>query len=192
MKVIIDFVPNHVARNYKSDGRPDGIKDLGEDDDKSLAFSPKNNFYYLPGQSFQVPQEYQSLGSGNTFPTKDGKFEENPAKATGNNVFAASPRVTDWFETIKLNYGVDVQNNNSNHFDPIPDTWLKMKDILAFWANKNVDGFRCDLAEMWPVEFWNWVIPQSGSYNPDIYLLLRFTICRLQHYIQRLDSILIC
>lgn len=168
MKVIIDFVPNHVARNYKSDAKPDGIKDLGEDDDKSLAFSPKNNFYYLPGQSFQVPPEYQSLGRGNTFPTKDGKFEENPAKATGNNVFDASPRITDWFETIKLNYGVDFQNNNSKHFEPIPDTWLKMKDILVFWANKKVDGFRCDMAEMVPVEFWNWVIPQVKSVNLDI------------------------
>ena len=167
MKVIIDFVPNHVARNYKSDAKPEGVKDLGEDDDKSLPFSPKNNFYYLPGQSFQVPPDYQSLGRGNTFPTKDGKFEENPAKATGNNVFDANPKITDWFETTKLNYGVDIQTG-SNHFDPVPNTWLKMKDILVYWTNKKVDGFRCDMAEMVPVEFWNWVIPQIRSINPDI------------------------
>ena len=168
MKVIIDFVPNHVARAYDSDSKPAGTRDLGEDDDKSLTFSQKNNFYYLPGQSFQVPPGYESLGRDNTFPTKDGKFDENPAKATGNDVFDASPRITDWFETIKLNYGVDIQNGRQTFFEPIPDTWVKMKDILVFWANKKVDGFRCDMAEMVPVEFWNWVIPQIKAVNPDI------------------------
>ena len=168
LKVIIDFVPNHVARNYKSDSKPAGVKDLGESDDKSVAFSPNNNFYYLPGQSFQVPPGYESLGRNNTFPTKDGKFEENPAKATGNDQFDASPKITDWFETIKLNYGVDIQNGRKKFFDPIPDTWVKMKDILVFWAGKNVDGFRCDMAEMVPVEFWNWVIPQVKAVNPSI------------------------
>ena len=118
LKVIIDFVPNHVARNYKSDAKPAGVKDLGESDDKSVAFSPKNNFYYLPGQSFQVPRGYESLGRNNTFPTKDGKFEETPAKATGNDQFDASPKITDWFETIKLNYGVDIQNGRKKFFDP--------------------------------------------------------------------------
>lgn len=168
MKVIIDFVPNHVARNYRSDAKPAGVKDIGEGDDPSLAFSPKNNFYYLPGQSFQVPPGYESLGRDNTFPTKDGKFEENPAKATGNDVFDASPRITDWFETVKLNYGVDIQNGRQTHFDPIPGTWIKMKDILLFWVNKKIDGFRCDMAEMVPVEFWHWVIPQIKSVNPGI------------------------
>ena len=168
MKVIIDFVPNHVARNYKSDAKPEGVKDLGEGDDKSLGFSPKNNFYYLPGQTFQVPPGYQSLGRDGTFPTKDGKFDETPAKATGNDVFDASPRITDWFETIKLNYGVDIQSGRQTHFDPVPDTWNKMRDILLFWTSKKVDGFRCDMAEMVPVEFWNWVIPQIKSANPDI------------------------
>jgi len=179
MKVIIDFVPNHVARAYRSDAKPQGVKDLGEDDDKSAAFKPSNNFYYLPGQSFQVPQGYQSLGSF-SFPTKDGKFEETPAKVTGNNQFTASPGVNEWFETVKLNYGVDIQGGNRNVFDPIPDTWNKMRDILVFWANKKVDGFRCDMAEMVPVEFWHWVIPQvkqananvvfiAEIYNPDQY-----------------------
>ena len=168
LKVIIDFVPNHVARQYKSDAKPSGVKDLGEEDDKSAAFSPKNNFYYLPGQSFEVPRGYESLGRNNTFPTKDGKFEETPAKATGNDQFEASPSITDWFETVKLNYGVDIQNGRKPYFDPIPNTWVKMKDILVFWANKNVDGFRCDMAEMVPVEFWNWVIPQIKAINQEI------------------------
>lgn len=168
LKVLIDFVPNHVARAYKSDAKPADVKDLGEDDDNTKAFSSNNNFYYLPGQSFTVPQGYVPLGAGNSFPTKDGKFDETPAKATGNNQFTFSPSVNDWFETVKLNYGVDIQNGNKTYFDPVPDTWIKMKDILVFWANKNVDGFRCDIAEMVPVEFWHWVIPQVKEVNPGL------------------------
>jgi glycosidase len=62
MKVIIDFVPNHVARAYKSDAKPAGVKDLGEDDDTSVSFKASNNFYYLPGQQFQPPANYSALG----------------------------------------------------------------------------------------------------------------------------------
>lgn len=168
LKVLIDFVPNHVARAYKSDVKPEGVKDLGEEDDNNAAFSTKNNFYYLPGQSFQVPKGYTPLGKNNAFPTLDGKFEETPAKATGNDKFTASPDVHDWFETVKLNYGIDIQQNHARHFDPVPDTWEKMKNILLFWANKDVDGFRCDMAEMVPVEFWQWVIPQIKAVNPEV------------------------
>jgi glycosidase len=167
LKVIIDFVPNHVARSYKSDKKPAGVKDLGETDDKNVAFSASNNFYYLPGQSFQVPAGYKPLGGG-MFPTLDGKFDETPAKVTGNDQFTASPGVNEWFETVKLNYGVDIQNGRRTFFDPIPDTWVKMKDILLFWAGKKVDGFRCDMAEMVPVEFWSWAIPIVKAQHPKI------------------------
>ena len=167
MKVIIDFVPNHVARAYKSDAKPPNTIDLGETDDDSLAFSPNNNFYYLPGQSFVVPRGYNSLGPY-SFPTKDGKFDETPAKVTGNDQFTPSPGVNEWFETVKLNYGVDIRNDRKTYFDPVPDTWNKMRDILLFWTGKNVDGFRCDMAEMVPVEFWNWVIPKIREVKPDI------------------------
>ncbi len=170
LKVIIDFVPNHVARGYKSDAKPQGIQDLGEGDDLSVSFKPSNNFYYLPGQSFQPPAGYISLGP-NSFPTKDKKFEENPAKVTGNDQFTASPGINEWFETVKLNYGVDIQNGRKLFFDPIPSTWIKMKDILIFWANKRVDGFRCDMAEMVPAEFWNWAIPQVKAVNPEIFFI---------------------
>ena len=167
LKVLIDFVPNHVARAYKSDAKPPGAKDLGESDDKTVGFKASNNFYYLPGESFKVPAGYNSLGN-NPHPTKDHKFEETPAKVTGNDQFTASPGVNEWFETVKLNYGVDIQNERKTYFDPIPDTWHKMRDILVYWANKKVDGFRCDMAEMVPVEFWSWVIPQVKEVNPEI------------------------
>ncbi len=167
MKVVIDFVPNHVARSYRSDVKPEGVKDLGEGDDRTVAFKRDNNFYYLPGQEFHPPQGYVPLG-GDSFPTSDGKFTESPAKATGNDVFSATPNFNDWFETIKINYGVDIQNNRQPNFDPVPSTWTKMLDILAFWTRKNVDGFRCDMAEMVPVEFWQWAIPQVKAINPDI------------------------
>ena len=169
LKVIIDFVPNHVARVYHSDVKPDDVDDLGEGDDPEVEFTTTNNFYYLQGQHFKTPQEVGAV-----------RFEEFPAKATGNDQFSPSPSHNDWFETIKLNYGVDILNNRSTHFYPIPSTWEKMRDILLYWTGKQVDGFRCDMAEMVPVEFWQWVIPQIKNvntgilfiaeiYNPDVY-----------------------
>jgi len=159
LKVIIDFVPNHVARQYHSDAQPDGTSQLGANDDPNYAFSPYNNFYYIP-QS-ELHGQFDMKGSA-TEP-----YKECPAKATGNNRFDAYPNITDWYETVKLNYGVDYQNGGTCHFNPTPDTWTKMLDILLFWADKNIDGFRCDMAEMVPVEFWEWVIPQVKEKHPD-------------------------
>jgi glycosidase len=184
LKVLIDFVPNHVARAYKSDAKPKDVKDLGETDDKNVAFAANNNFYYLPGQSFKVPQGYHALGN-NIFPTKDGKFEETPAKVTGNDQFTASPGINEWFETVKLNYGVDIQGGRKTYFDTIPDTWTKMRDILVYWANKKVDGFRCDMAEMVPVEFWNWVIPQVKEVSPEVIFIAEiYNPDQYKNYIQ--------
>lgn len=186
LKAIIDFVPNHVARSYRSDAKPENVKDLGEGDDTTVMFKPGNNFYYLPGQPFRVPADYVALGDGNNFPTKDGKFDEMPAKVTGNDQFTASPGVNEWFETVKLNYGVDIQNGHKTHFDPVPGTWEKMRDILLFWTSKKVDGFRCDMAEMVPVEFWNWVIPQIKEVNPDILFIAEiYNPAQYRNYIQR-------
>lgn len=150
MKVIIDFVPNHVARQYHSIAKPQGVEDLGETDNKSLAFSPANNFYYMPEQQFAPGID---LGSGDEF------YYEKPAMATGNDCFHPYPSANDWYETVKLNYGVDYATGEK-HFSPIPSTWRKMLDILLFWASKGIDGFRCDMAHMVPVEFWGWAIPQ--------------------------------
>ena len=146
LKVIIDFVPNHVARQYESICKPKKVKDLGETDDSMMGFDPQNNFYYCPGQRFDP---YFDLYQGEKEP-----YLEMPAKATGNDHFDNAPGKNDWYETVKLNYGVDYYAGRIGYFNPIPDTWLKMTDILLFWAKKGVDGFRCDMAEMVPAEFW--------------------------------------
>ena len=143
LKVIIDFVPNHVARQYHSDAKPEGVRDLGEDDDTSLFYSPDNNFYYLPGEPLHLD---------NILP--HSTYREVPAKATGNDRFTAWPDKNDWYETVKLNYG--------------PNTYHKMLHILLYWAAKGIDGFRCDMAEMVPVEFWEWAVPQVKAAYPDI------------------------
>jgi len=167
LKVIIDFIPNHVARTYASDAKPEGVRDIGQDDDNTQNFSPKNDFYYVSGQSFVVPQGYNPGGDGFTSPLKDGKFDENPAKVTGN-AFTATPSINDWFETVKLNYGLDCLNNYTPHYDPIPPLWYKLYDILDYWSKKGVDGFRCDMIEYVQVEFWGWLIPKLKEAHPDL------------------------
>lgn len=165
LKMVIDFVPNHVARQYHSDAKPATVKDLGEDDNSSWAFSPENNFYYIPGEIFRTAQlGYNNTAAANGIPS----YKEYPAKATGNDQFTASPSRNDWYETIKLNYGVDYQNGRSTHFNPIPDTWKKMTAILLFWAKKGVDAFRCDMAEMVPCEFWHYAIAKVKESYPNI------------------------
>ena len=166
LKVIIDFVPNHVARSYESKAKPAKVIDFGAQDDKTVAYHPRNDYYYVPGKNFVAPVD-TNVNDG-LASLKDGRFSESPAKATGNNVFSEAPSKNDWYETVKLNYGVDYQNNNQTHFDPIPPVWTKMRDILVYWSNKGVDGFRCDVAEMVPVEFWNWVIPELKKVKPSL------------------------
>ena len=160
LNVLIDFVPNHVARNYRSIAKPKHVEEFGEKDDTSVVFAPHNNFYYLPGQ----PLDLQFLRDKGI----EVNYVENPAKATGNDCFANKPSEYDWYDTVKLNYGVDYLNERRRCFDPIPNTWKKMRDILFFWAAKDIDGFRCDMAEMVPLEFWKWVIPQIKAQFPDI------------------------
>ena len=160
MKVIIDFVPNHVARQYKSVCKPRRVKDLGENDNVLHGFDPQNNFYYCPGERFTP---YFDLYHGEVDP-----YMEEPAKATGNDHFDNAPGKNDWYETVKLNYGVDYYAGRIGHFNPIPDTWLKMTDILLFWAQKGVDGFRCDMAEMVPAEFWTYATQKVKKKYKDL------------------------
>ena len=154
LKVMIDFVPNHVAREYKSICKPEGIEDLGANDDKSQGFCPQNNFYYCPGCHFE--------------PSFDkGDYDEYPARATGNDHFDNHPGINDWYETVKLNYGVDYWTR-FGHFSPVPDTWDKMVEILLFWASKGIDGFRCDMAQMVPAAFWDYATAKVKTQYPHI------------------------
>ena len=162
LKLVIDFVPNHLARQYHSDKKPAGVIDFGVNDDVSHSFSPSNNFYYLPGTQFSVPNGVHPPVAYHI------PYTEIPAKVSGNNVFSPQPSIHDWFETVKLNYGVDFRNGSETHFDPIPDTWKKLLDVLTYWTNKGVDGFRCDMAEMVPVAFWAFAIPKIKQINPNI------------------------
>lgn len=158
LRFVMDFIPNHVAREYFSDNKPAGIIDLGEGDNTSIAFSPQNNFYYFPNTSLHLDS---ILGH-------PGTYAEHPAKATGNDRFSEWPERNDWYETIKLNYGVNYLNNRSEHFSLLPSTWEKMTNILLYWASFGVDAFRCDMAEMVPVAFWEYAIRQVKLKYPKI------------------------
>ncbi|WP_242203142.1 alpha-amylase family glycosyl hydrolase [Aestuariivivens insulae] len=192
LKVIIDIVPNHVARNYKSISKPNGVKDFGEEDDTSVTYHVNNNFYYNPKASFKVPvweEGYLPLG-GEQHPLIDGKFDENPAKWTGNGSRLSQPNMGDWYETVKVNYGVSPEGKKDfdelpagfdnkgykAHFEfwkdkTVPNSWIKFKDIALYWLEKGVDGFRFDMAEMVPVEFWSYMNSAIKMKNPETFLL---------------------
>ena len=192
MKVIIDIVPNHVARAYKSLNKPEGISDFGESDDTSVEYARDNNFYYVVGESFEVPvaeNGYQVLG-GEPHPLADGKFSETPAKWTGNGARAPQPGFHDWYETVKVNYGVKPDGSYDFERLPegyasktvsehaafwkgksVPDSWLKFEQIVHYWLDKGVDGFRYDMAEMVPVEFWSYLNSSIKAKNPNAFLL---------------------
>jgi len=196
LKVIIDIVPNHVARHYKSTSQAVGETDFGANDDKSVEYSRNNNFYYIPNSSFEVPTDEhpdshrdEPLG-GEKHPLADRKFEEIPAKWTGNGSRATKPSINDWYETVKINYGVRPdgtkdfpllpegfdQKPYQAHFEfwkdkDVPDSWKKFKSIALYWLEKGVDGFRYDMAEMVPVEFWSYMNSAIKTKNPDAFLL---------------------
>ena len=165
LKMIIDFVPNHVARQYKSIAKPQGVSDLGEDDDLGKHFDPQNNFYYCPGEALDL-----SGVAENEYAHGAEPYHEYPAKCTGNDRFDSHPQQNDWYETVKLNYGVDYcdAGGRSYHYHPIPSTWKKMTEILLFWAAKGIDGFRCDMAEMVPHQFWSYATQQVKERYPDV------------------------
>ncbi|MCK4748747.1 MAG: alpha-amylase, partial [Bacteroidales bacterium] len=192
LKVIIDIVPNHVGRAYESISNPEGVESFGASDDNSLEYRRDNNFYYIPGESFRVPEwvnGYLPLG-GEDHPLNDGFFEEDPAKWTGNGARSPQPGQFDWYETAKINFGVrpdgsydfavlpeGFENESiSKHFafwqdKDVPDSWKKFHDIVMFWLDKGVDGFRYDMAEMVPVEFWSYMNSAIKMAKPDAFLL---------------------
>ena len=191
LKVIIDIVPNHIARKYEGKSNPKGIKDFGTDDDKLKEYSKDNNFYYIPGAAFQVPQNdnYKPL-NGEKNPLIDNKFIENPAKWTGNGSRQAKPDKNDWYETVKINYGIKPtgekefselpagfdKKDYKEHFafwkdKSVPNSWIKFRDIALYWIVKGIDGFRYDMAEMVPYEFWSYMNSAIKMKNPNAFLL---------------------
>ncbi len=156
LRVIQDFVPNHVSRAYSSTMKPDYVADFGEGDDRSVPFAKNNNYYYLPNSTLVLGVP------------KGKEYTEFPARATGNDVFSASVSANDWYETVKLNYGIDYSTGIHHTAPPVPDTWQKMLDILLYWCAMGVDGFRCDMAEMVPSEFWHWCIGQVHNIYPEV------------------------
>ena len=178
LKVIMDIVPNHVARRYESIAKPEGVRGFGEDDDTTVQYAVNNNFYYNPNEAFELPEGIY------------GEYHEFPAKWTGNGARASKPNRNDWYETVKLNYGIrpdgtkdfptlptGFENENTEaHYrfwkdKTVPDTWQKIKAIALYWLAKGVDGFRYDMAEMVPVEFWSYFNSTIKHQNPDAFLL---------------------
>jgi glycosidase len=192
MKVIIDIVPNHVARSYKGLTNPEGVLDFGANDDTTMVYHKNNNFYYIPGSTFKVPEwrnGYVPLG-GEQDTLVDSKFIEVPAKWTGNGSRLVQPDYNDWYETVKINYGVNpdgtanfdilpqefLEKDVEAHFKfwkdkEVPDSWNKFTDIALYWMDLGVDGFRYDMAEMVPVEFWSYMNSSIKIKNPDAFLL---------------------
>jgi len=140
LKVIIDIVPNHVARNYQSLTNPNGIEDFGANDNKTVVYDVNNNFYYNPGEAFQVPdlvEGFKPLG-GENHPLADGNFDEIPAKWTGNGSRLSKPNMNDWYETVKINYGIDP--NGKKDFAELP-AGFDNKDYqkhFEFWSDKTI------------------------------------------------------
>ncbi len=192
LKVLIDIVPNHVARNYDGRSTPEGSEVFGASDDTSVEYKRDNNFYYIPGEAFEVPDGhngYRPLG-GEEHPLSDGKFEEIPAKWTGNGSRAAKPGFNDWYETVKINYGITPDGNAEFDLLPddyadkefgehyrfwkdkdVPDSWKKFREIALYWLDMGVDGFRFDMAEMVPVEFWSYLNSNIKHKNAEAMLV---------------------
>lgn len=177
LRVLIDFVPNHVARSYASDLRPE--LSFGEGDDKGVFFDRENHFYYLD-------ESHPGGGAPLKLPTADlpdcsGFFapETVHGKVTGNNAITWAPSIHDWYETVKLNYGHDFTKGRDTAHLPVaeaivaevPKTWRTMDEIIAHWQELGVDGFRADMAHMVPMEFWHWLVRRARGRDAGVFFM---------------------
>ena len=192
LQVIIDIVPNHVARQYRGNHNPAGVEDFGASDDTSVEYHRENNFYYIPDSQFELPDidpAFTPLG-GEAHPSLEVPFVEKPAKWTGNGSRLAKPNFDDWYETVKINYGIKPDGSKDfpelpqgyedkdyiehyhywQQFD-VPSSWVKFRDIALYWIAKGVDGFRYDMAEMVPVEFWSYLNSSIKMRKSDAFLM---------------------
>ncbi|MDK9736750.1 alpha-amylase family protein [Vibrio sp. D404a] len=192
LQVIIDIVPNHVARQYRGSHNPAGVEDFGASDDTSVEYHRENNFYYIPDSQFELPDidpAFTPLG-GEAHPSLEKPFVEKPAKWTGNGSRLAKPNFDDWYETVKINYGIKPDGSKDfpelpkgyenkdyvehyhfwQQFD-VPSSWVKFRDIALYWIAKGVDGFRYDMAEMVPVEFWSYLNSSIKMRKSDAFLM---------------------
>ena len=192
LQVIIDIVPNHVARQYRGSHNPVGVEDFGANDDTSVEYHRENNFYYIPDSQFELPDidpAFTPLG-GEAHPSLETPFIEKPAKWTGNGSRLAKPNFDDWYETVKINYGIKPDGSKDfpelplgyedkdyvehyhywQQFD-VPSSWVKFRDIALYWISKGVDGFRYDMAEMVPVEFWSYLNSSIKMRKSDAFLM---------------------
>ncbi|MEZ8856175.1 MULTISPECIES: alpha-amylase family protein [Vibrio] len=192
LKVIIDIVPNHIARNYQGLNNPEGVRDFADQDDTTVEYHRNNNFYYIPDSTFELPEiepAFIPLG-GEQHPNLASPFLESPAKWTGNGSRLSKPNFDDWYETVKINYGVRpdgskdfpelpddyAMRDHLAHYHfwqqvDVPDSWVKFRDIALYWLEKGVDGFRYDMAEMVPVEFWSYLNSSIKVKNQDAFLM---------------------
>ena len=193
MRVLIDFVPNHVARSYHSTDHPES--NFGQEDDKTEFFRRDNNFFYLrpdpeQGQTppLKLPTYDFATGEALSATCKvlggicDGFYagEIDFGRVTGNNEVSWSPSKDSWYETIKLNYGFDFSDPAKSRREyprpeapdvPIPNTWHKVDQVMAYWQRLGVDGFRCDMAHMIPPEFWQWAIARARERQRDVFFV---------------------
>ena len=159
LRVLIDLVPNHVARSYKSVTFPE--ESFGLHDRRELFFHPDNHFYYLPDSP---TENGLILPDGSIF-----EPERKHGKVTGNNCVTWNPSKNDWYETVKLNYGHDFTKGPGDGDLPapgakpeeVPRTWRDMDRIIAYWLKMGVDGFRVDMAHLVPPAFWRWAVPRA-------------------------------
>lgn len=175
LQVLIDLVPNHVARGYASVVHPE--RDFGLGDDATVFFAPQNRFFYLPdppGQRLELTRPEAWNPSGVTFDglyaPEDGTTVARTPRATGNNVTSPRPGPNDWYETVKLNWGYNFAVGEA-HYDPRPPVWDDFDRILAYWQALGVDGFRADFAHFVPNEAWRWLIDQARSRDPQVLFL---------------------